>query len=193
MGYSKSKMTLDENRHILSVFETTGVYQTWDVKEGQADYFAYKIREMFYIARLYPGTYPALAKLADSCRVVVTSPSHVELQAKVGTPEAVASTQVAGVVVQGLANAGPESPTNAAHVLAASIIDAWKAKQPTSERIPFPHAKLPPEELIKLFQWASTLTPPWLIFAIDGSVTLGKYSRDMADMAWTPADMVERT
>ena len=192
MGYSKSKMTLDENRHILKQFEETGVYQTWDVKEGQADYFAYKIREMFYIARLHKDTYPKLAELADSCRVVVTSPSHVELQAKVGTPEAVASTQIAGVVVQGLANAGPEVPTNAEHILAASIIDAWRSKQPTSERISFPHAKLPPEELIKLFQWASALAPPWHIFEVGGSVTLQKYSKDMADMAWTPADIVER-
>lgn len=190
MGYSKSRLTLDKNRHLLAAFEETGSYPAWDVREGEADHFAYKIREMLYIARLHKSDYPRLAELADSCRVVVTSPSHVEIKAAVGTTEATALATPQGVVTQGLANSGPEVPLNP--VTADEVIASWKAKQPTNERMPFPHAKLPPDELVKLYQWASTLTPPWLIFALDGAVTLQKYSRDMADMAWTPADLVER-
>ena len=191
MGYSKSKLTLDKNRHLLADWEATGVYPTWDVKEGQADYFAYKIREMLFIAKLYPNDYRRLATLADSSRVVVTSPSHVEIKSVVGTPEATASTQPTGVVVQGLANAGHEARTQSV-TTAEQVIDAWKSKQPTNERIPFPNAQLSNAELVKLYQWASTLTPPWLFFAVGGSVTLQKYSRDMADLAWSPADIVER-
>lgn len=191
MGYSKSKLTLDKNRHLLKQWEETGVYPTWDVREGSADYFAYKVREMLYIARLYPTDYPRLAAFADSSRVVVTSPSHIEIKSAVGTPEAKASTQTAGVVVQGLANAGHESEQQSV-TTAQQIMDAWKAKQPSNERMPFPNAKLDHAELIKLYQWASKLTPPWLMFEVGGSVTLQKYSRDMADMSWTPADIVER-
>lgn len=192
MGYSKSKLTLDKNRHILASWEETGIYPTWDVKEGEADYFAYKIREMLYIARLYPETYPKLAELAGGCRVVVTSPSHVEIKAAVGTPEAVALTQPVGVVVQGLATAGPEAALQSPLATAVEIIAAWTAKQPTNERIPFPRAQLPPQELVKLYRWTQQLNPPWLIFEVGGSVTLQKYSKDMADMAWTPADIMER-
>ena len=191
MGYSKSKLTLDKNRHLLKEWEETGVYPTWDVKEGQADYFAYKIREMLFIAKLHPNDYRRLASLADSSRVVVTSPSHVEIKSAVGTPEATVSTQQAGVVVQGLANAGHE-PRQQTVTTADQVIEAWKSKQPTNERIPFPNAQLSNAELVKLYQWSSTLTPPWLFFAVGGSVTLQKYSRDMADLAWSPADIVER-
>lgn len=191
MGYSKSRITLDKNRHLLAAWEETGVYPTWDVREGTADYFAYKLREMLYIAKLYSTDYPRLALLADSSRVVVTSPSHVEIKSAVGTPEAVASTQEAGVVVQGLASSGREVAQHSL-TLASEVMEAWKAKQPTNERLSFPNAKLSEAELVKLYQWASTLTPAWLIFEVGGSVTLQKWSRDMADMAWTPADIVER-
>lgn len=191
MGYSKSRLTLDKNRHLLKEWEETGVYPTWDVREGTADYFAYKIREMLYIARLYATDYPRLASFADSSRVVVTSPSHIEIKSAVGTPEAKAAAQTAGVVVQGLANAGHE-PEQQSVTTAQQIIDAWKAVQPSNTRLPFPNAKLPNPELVKLWNWASQLTPAWLIFEVGGSVTLQKYSRDMADMAWTPADIVER-
>lgn len=190
MGYSKSKATLDKFRPFLEQVEKGG-FPAWDVKEGQADKLAYRIREALYIARLYPEAYPELARVSAGIRVVVTSPSHVEIKAAVGTPEAVllADPGESALAVQGIANAEKPVATQQQNMTAEQVIEAWKGQQPSNSKLTFPYANLEPAELLKLHEWSSKLTPPWLMLEFDGKLTLQPWSRDIADLAWSPGDI----
>ena len=187
MGYSKSKKTLEKIRPQLAQLEL-GLNASWRTQEGGADFFAYKVREALFIAKLYREEYLELAKMADTTRVVVVSPSLVETKAAVGTPEAVIQSGNAAVVVQGLAEGGREPSTTSPHT-AAAVIAEWQRRQPSNDKLHFPQANLPREELLKLHTWASNLTPSWLFFEFDGAITLQPYSRDVAELSWSPEDL----
>lgn len=210
-GYSKNPSTAEKMLPLLGPL-IAGELCTWQTNEGEADYFAYKVREALYVARLHknrfqkiwdesldPDNYPvdnedkiagdllAVAKMAERIRIVVTGRSTVEARFAKGTPEA--------LVLAGSATptSGYENPGRSVVTITKqtvwSIKEAWKASQPSNTPLHFPNAGLSYEELVELYAWATPLG--LLLFEVDGALTLQRKTLDLVQFAWAPTPQAE--
>jgi hypothetical protein len=201
-GYSKNPVTAEKMLRYLQPL-ARGELCTWATTEHGADYFAYKIREALYIARLHKGMYErliaregeesskggayvasqmlGLAKAAERTRIVVISPSIVEARLQKGVPEAMVLE--GSTPTQGYENPG-KSVVRLTKQTPHTIVEAWKAQQPSNTPLHFPHAGLSYEELVELHEWATEMQ--LMIFEVDGAITIQKKTLDLMQFAWTP-------
>ena len=182
MGYSTSRKTLESIRPYLSNIEQ-GYGDRWVLAEGASVHkFATRIREAFYIASLYPEDYPTLKDAKDKFKVEIVDRRTVHAVYK--------SPQIDPVVTQGLARGEKNPPDVAGGHSAATIIQAWHNIQPSNERMHFPQANLPFEELVKLYKWAKEERKPewYVIVGANGEVTLCPYSKGIDQIQWEPSD-----
>jgi hypothetical protein len=203
-GYSKNPATAEKMLSVLGPL-IQGELCTWQTDEGEADYFAYKVREALYVARLrqkqwdntirmhdeegvnFPNIstirqLSAVGRMAERIRIVVTSRSTVEARFAKGTPEALVLTSNA-TPTSGYENSG-RSVVTITKQSAWSVKEAWKASQPSNTPLHFPHAELSYEELVELYEWATPLG--LLLFEVDGALTVQRKTLDLVQFAWAP-------
>lgn len=209
-GYSKNPATAEKMLPLLGPL-IAGELCTWQTSEGEADYFAYKVREALYVARLHKDNWDRelaihfmgaeltprtldtvqqlreVAKMAERIRIVVTGRSTVEARFAKGTPEAL-------VLAGGAAPmSGYENPGRSVVTITKqtvwSIKEAWKASQPSNTPLHFPNAGLSYEELVELHAWATPLG--LLLFEVDGALTLQRKTLDLVQFAWAPTPQAE--
>lgn len=196
MGYSDNRKTLDRIRPMLINLEM-GNGDLWTANPNiTAKALAYQIREALHIASLFPEAYPELARAAKTFKIqIVKSGKGGQVQAvltdkQTGLPAV--SEGGAGVITHGLEPAGPNPLKVMGKQTAASIIEHMlkvQKVQPTNGQFHFPEAHLKREEMLKLYSWCHKQTPPWLLLAADGSVTIARKSRDITEeLAWSPED-----
>lgn len=212
-GYSKNPLTAEKMLPVLGPI-IRGELCTWQTDEGDADYFAYKLREAFYIARLYQREFEkqaskfqlgmelpikdandaikaealaAVAKMAERIRIVVTSRSTVDARFAKGTPEALVLTSTA-TPTSGYENPGRSVVTITKQTV-WSIKEAWKASQPSNTPLHFPNATLSYEELVELYGWATELG--LILFEVDGALTVQRKTLDLIEFAWAPTAVAE--
>ena len=152
----------------------------------QAKRWAYKIRESFSIAKTNEKEYPAYALLANayivkhiglSVELVPTGSLPVTTAKPTGVVEADTKTVIANPVA------------DIAIVWDADKIAAFCSTKNDTDRVHFPNANLSDEELVKLYQWCNTFSPPRLMFVAIGDVTVRHYSAEFEDVAWSPDDL----
>lgn len=187
MAYSTSRKTLDKQLPNLQYLEA-GKACVWRNLVGKAPWFSYKIREALYIAKLYPESYPNLAKAADAFRIEVVDANTV--QAVLSAPYGGTGIIIEGTQGQTAVNqiADATKPyEKMGKQTAASIIESWLKVQPSNTIMSFPQANLEPEDLIRLHKWASA--QGWIFFEADGAITLQRETRDLKEFSWSPDDL----
>lgn len=207
-GYSKNPLTAEKMLPYLGPI-IRGELCTWQTNEGEADYFAYKVREALYVARLHqemyqravdvPQPFPegvsqsrgaemvAIAKMAERLRIVVTSRSTVEARFAKGTPEALVLTSSA-TPTHGLENPGRSVVTITKQTI-WSIKEAWRSSQPSNTPLHFPNASLSYEEMVELYGWATEMG--LILFEVDGALTVQRKTLDLVEFAWAPQAVSE--
>jgi hypothetical protein len=198
MGYSRNIETLKQ-RIALGWFDRllkSGPTK-WETQEGQAHTLAYQIRECFYIARLYPKgvghsgdtqvNFKDLAEASKLYTIEIVSNSVVQARRKQGTTETTVLSVGAPMVNTGMENA--KATNLSGQHTADSVIAHIKSQQPSNEKFFFPQALLNNDDMMKLYGWAQTATPPWLLFEADGQLTVMRWTRDHAAYAWSPEDI----
>lgn len=204
-GYSKNPQTGIKMLPYLGPI-VKGELCAWNTEKDQADYFAYKIREALYVARLHEDLFiervrtlpldelrntlawqhadqmAALAKQAERIRIVVVNPSLVEARLQKGTPEALVLTGQAAPM-SGYENPGRSTVTLAKQTV-WSVQEAWRGQQPSNTPLHFPHAGLAYEELVELYAWAESMH--LMLFEVEGALTLQPKSLDLLQYAWSP-------
>lgn len=190
MAYSESPATLEKIRPHLVKLEL-GQGDLFTVPAGMtARQLAYKIREALYIATLFPGQYPELAKAAQIFKIQVVNRRQV--QAVLTDKQTMAKVTTGGTVEHGGEPAGVMSPKVMGKQTAGSIIEHvlnLQRLQPSNAPMTWPEAALSYEDKTRLYTWSKAQTPPWLMLIADPQVTLTRPSRDMTeDLAWNPAD-----
>lgn len=205
-GYSKNPQTGIKMLPYLGPI-VRGELCAWNTEKGQADYFAYKIREALYIARLHEEFFrrmsdretaennmiqteagaqfaqmAVIAKQAERIRIVVVNPSTVEARLQKGTPEALVLTGQAAPM-SGYENPGRSTVTITKQTV-WSVQEAWRGQQPSNIPLHFPHAGLTYDELVQLYAWAESMH--LMLFEVDGALTVQPKSLDLVGFAWSP-------
>lgn len=189
MGYSKSLKTLQEFYHHVQPLEK-GENYVWVTEQGFTGKLAYKIRECFYIASLYPVQYPRLAEVAR----------HFVIEEVAGTNKVQArwtsAPTEALVLSSGYATVSPQHGGTVASLgrtIATSgeqtmftVIEAWRASQPSNTPIHFPSARLSDTELLGLYNWAKAWKPPLMLMVDEDSLTVGPVEDDIEQYSWHP-------
>lgn len=194
MPYSDSPTTLERIRPLLIKLEL-GQGDVFNAQPNvTAKKLAYKIREAFHIALLFPDRYPELAKAARTFKIQIVKPGKggqvqaVLTDRQVGLPGY--SDSNSSVAVQGLEPAGPSPLKVMGKQNATSIIEhvlKVQTIQPSNAQMSWPEAGLARDEKVKLYTWAKKQTPPWILLIADDSVTLARKSRDITeDLDWDP-------
>ena len=187
MGYSRSVQTLINMLPHLELLHQDRPCK-WTTEPGGAHKFAYKLREALYIARLYAGQFPELARAADRYRIEILSDRQVQARPAAGTTAATVETLPVATVTTGMEVAGGPRQMSGPQS-AASIMQTWLDAQPTNDKFYFAEARLSNDELLKLHRWAKEQK---LLFFVDdqsGGLNLQKEDRDLADFAWSPEDL----
>ena len=182
-GYSKDPTTLHKILHLFEGLAEGDMTAAWQVEPGTTDYWAQKLREGLYIARLYPEQFPALARVAARVRIVKVNEQRIQAQP---------AKHLAAPAV--LAGAPPTTFEDAEHTTtfvgqqtADSVFDTWQAMQPSNAALLFPQAALSDEAMLTLFE---LLSPEGvLLFRSGPSLTLSRRRRGIEKLAWSPADI----
>jgi hypothetical protein len=190
MGYSTSPRTLERILDKLAPL-AEGKSTRWETAPGQAERWAYRVREALSIALLYPDRFPALAKHASHYTVEVVAGNAVQAVYAANTAEVAVVQHVEPVPRQGqTVHSKPGAPIVVAGVRTAfDIIDYWLRAQPTNDPLRFPDALLDAEELDRLAAWANTLTPRWMVLKAqhEDAITLMKHDPRVPEGArWNP-------
>lgn len=193
MGYSTSPKTLDEIRPLLVNLEL-GLGDLWTVPEGmKVSTFAYKIREAFYIAELYPERYPELARAAKIFKIQSVNRRQVQAVLTDKQTGYGGVQRGGGTVIQhGLEPAG-SLPTKVMGKQTADTIISHvlqlQQKQPSNAPMSWPQAALSREDKLRLLKWCQKQTPAWILLISDAQVTLSRKSKDISeDVQWSPED-----
>lgn len=190
MAYSESRETLDRIRpHLLKL--EMGQGDLFNVPPGMsARQFAYKIREAFYIANLFPNEYPALVKASQIFKVQVVNKRQV--QCVLTDKNTMAKVTTGGTIEHGGETAGVLSTKVMGKQTAGSIIEHvlnLQRLQPSNAPMTWPEANLSYEDKTRLYTWTKAQTPPWILLIADTQVTLTRPSRDLTeDLGWNPTD-----
>jgi hypothetical protein len=99
--------------------------------------------------------------------------------------------ETTGIPTQGLVHSEKGLPLDVMNPMtAASVIQAWQNAQPSNERFHFPNAKLPFEELVRLYQWCKNDRPIqlYLLVGMSGEITVCPYFSGVEAVEWTPSD-----
>lgn len=182
-GYSKSPRAVQRMLHHLDLVQQ-GQACAWTVPYGEADGFAYRLRNALYAAKLHSEQFPALAARAGQFKILTVSPSRVEAvlapeptEAEVEVLRETPMSYVGGAPTQ---HPGPIS--------VETIKDAWQVRGPDPTPLFFPGATLGPEDLRLLFEWATDLHILMFV-SPQGDLTLRRFSQDLAGLEWTPKDL----
>lgn len=187
MGYSRNLITLERFRQYLINVEQ-GLNDSWEVGVGQADYFAYKVREALSIAILYEDKYPKLAAMARSSKVVVLGSTTVALE-----PAGSLIGRTAGKGKQAIkVKAAASPPAVISHGTAAvDIVAAWQDNHEAMQQLYFASAKLSNDELVKLYKFLQSQSPAWhMLVDVDGALTLRPPDPNLEGLDWTPEDVL---
>ena len=196
MAYSRSESTLIKILPRLDPL-AMGRATKWTVEDGQAWYWAGKVREALYIAReVFPGKYPELARVSQTFTVEVLDATTVQARPSGNTPvtavgpsdgraanvEAVASetTPVHGLELEGV-------PRQVGSMRSATDIIAYCLRAlPTNDKLVFTDTVLAEAELDTLARWAQTRQPAWMVVvsASNRIVTLAPHQPGVP--AWSP-------
>ena len=199
-GYSKNLVTLERMLPFLGPI-IQGELCAWNTPAGEADKFAYKVREALYLAILHRPKFAAwslqtphgdskyedmekVARMAGKLRIVVMGPSLVEARLAKGSTEAEVLVR-SQAPMNGYEDAG-KSVVTVGRQTVASIKAAWTAAQPSNTPMNFPSAHLSYEELVELHGWVSEMH--MIMFEIDGSLTIQHRSKDLESFAWAPRE-----
>lgn len=171
MAYSRSETTLVKRLSDLEPLRQ-GRTHKWVVADGEAWYWAGKIREALYIAReVYPAKYPELARAGTQYTIDVLDHRTVQARPKENTsplevPEVALGRGGPSVTpIHGLELAGsPGVPRTIAEPSSVTDIISYAMRSmPTNDKLVFTQAKVNDEELNQLARWAMTRTPRWMV------------------------------
>lgn len=172
MAYSRSETTLVKRLTDLEPLKN-GRPAKWVVKDGEAWYWAGKIREALYIAReVFPHKYPELAKAGKNYTIDVldlrtiqarpkenTSPVEVT-EAPTGRDDPASVTPIHGIDLAG----PPGVPRTIVEPSSVTDIIAYAMRAlPTNDKLVFLKAQVHDEELQQLVRWADSRTPRWMV------------------------------
>lgn len=172
MGYSKNISTFNQMKDQLTLLSQQTPC-SWDRPSGDADNFAYKIREALFIASLESQKHPkdpywlTLALVRKTWEIRVISPFKIEAAPGLDieldsrpTPSA-PSNQPAGKV-----------PILAQVRTAEDVIAFWTKLQPSNDKIHFPQILLSDQDIGLVADWAAGLTPSWMVLRPKGTTSL---------------------
>lgn len=209
MSYSKKLTTLDTivsflAPTVLETFSSTkdgATPLTFEWSHEQPKALAYKIREGFALARMYPDAYPWFTELAACSRVALYSKARVVMllvnTPRIGTNSRVlalasaASTKIANVPeTEATMEPARESSRHLTHTEKASrfdIVARWERAQNSpawaGRKIAFTNATVTDFDLDKLAAWAARIG--WLVIANEeGVVTLTQDNPNLREIAW---------
>lgn len=187
MGYSRNPAVLETRRESLSELELGRACRWHTTKDWQTtEKEAYKLREALYIASLYPEKYPALALARDSFEIAVVEPGLIEARAtKSGEPDQLRLHAGPPTPVHGLAAAGPEVPL-VGLTTAAEVERSWQRHLPSLDSLNFQQTRLPPGELVTLWEWANANTPRLMLLVGEGFITVSLRDAEVEAYAWHP-------
>lgn len=171
MGYSKNISTLRQMRDQLQLL-AAGQACRWERPGGDADRWAYKIREAQSIAnRVYKQNSGdvdewikgvAASKALFAIRVI--NPNLVEASFITDMEQSAQPT----AVVQGM------SPAGRSHIIGEvksleDMMNVWKQAQPSNDPIHFPNCLLSDQDLRLAADWANALRPSWMLLKPKGT------------------------
>lgn len=177
MGYSKNPISLQRIEAALIPLKQ-GKPCAWDRPDGDADRWAYKVRQALYIAARHPREFPELAEAAKRFKIMVLNDYLVQAVVS-GAPSEATLTSRESAMAQGLPVAGPPHEIAAVQT-AEEIITAWRNAQPTNDKLHFPQAMLSDEELAVAAQFAAARTPAWMLLKTRPLVLGQPYSLTLA-------------
>lgn len=160
MGYSKNKISLLKIESALLPLKEYRA-AAWDRPDGDADRWAYKVRQALYIAARFPSEFPELAEASKRYKIMVVNDNLVQAVVT-GAPSEATLRSPESAMAQGLVVAG--APHDYAAVQTAQeIMEAWYNVQPSNDKIHFPEAMLSDEQLTIAANFAAERTPPWML------------------------------
>lgn len=177
MGYSKNITTLRSMQDQLQLL-AGGQPCRWERPGGDADRWAYKIRECLSIAKRTARQQgentetwiKGLAAAHSAFAIRVISPTLVEASFKTDLEMSSEPTPIGGASIQ---------PAGRSHLIGEvksleDMMTVWSHAQPTNDPIHFPNCLLSPADLALAADWAASLKPAWMILKPKGtnSVTL---------------------
>lgn len=177
MGYSRSPDTLIRRLALIEPLAEGGSV-TWQTTPGEEHRVAYKIREALRVARQYKEDFPHLAPLGERYRISIQGPGLIVAQEINPEPEVRVVVPADGRTTAILPL--PDGATTSTQIVQFLIDSAPES----ARKINFPNAKLPPDELRKLYAW--TNTTGWLVFVSEQGITLLQYDAELRDVAFNP-------
>jgi hypothetical protein len=168
MGYAKSSATMRRMFPALQPL-AEGKPCEWDRPSGDADVWAYKLREALFISRKEWARRPldmelkAFAQASLMFTIQVISPTLV--RAVFANPSEI---QMEPRPTEQALTPGP------AHRISQlqSVEDlqaAWKSAMPSNDPLHFPDMQLSDQDLALAAAWAASLTPAWMILRRKGT------------------------
>lgn len=196
MAYSRSESTLTKRLSDLEPLKQ-GRTHKWVVKDGEAWYWAGKIREALYIAReVFPHKYPELARAGKNFTIDVLDLRTVQARPKENTspvevPEVSLGRDGPGVTpMHGLEQAGPPGvPRTIAEPQSVTDIISYAMRAlPTNDKLVFTNAIVNDQELQQLARWAASRTPRWMVVysRSTGILTLGPWQPGVPHIGAVP-------
>lgn len=189
MGYSRSIETVRGREGWLgSLME--GLPTAWACNLGTEHDVAYQVRECFYIAKLYPGTFPGLETAAKHF-VVETTPGRVAARERIA--KVPVTMQLNGTEAIDKINAVSDPTKHIAGEISRvgpksvmRIAQDW-ISMGSRGILHCPQAGLSSEELLKLARWARAENV--LVFWNDPMVTVRSYDEALAPHAFSEEDL----
>lgn len=172
MGYSKNLATFRKMEADLQLLASLTPCR-WERPLGDADNFAYKIREALSIASLQSKRNPSdsyffnLAFVRRCWEIRVISDYLIEA--------------APGVDAELSSKPEPMQPSNLPagkpNILgevksAEDVMAFWQKLQPSNDKIHFPQALLSEPDLLLVADWAASLTPSWMVLRPKGTNSL---------------------
>lgn len=190
MAYSTSPSTIESLGASLDELKA-GRSAAWTVQPGKEHYWARRVREALYIARLHPKRFPELARASSQFTIKVVSPTRVEAVPKDGVkPETTALGPTLDSDEPGPQHTGTQPfgkpVSTVALTTALQVVNSWIKHLPSNDPINFQETVLSQEELVKLHTWAQARTPKLMFFVFEGSLTLAVAEDDVIADSWHP-------
>lgn len=175
MAYSSSPLTVERMLPYLEPL-VEGRETFFRTEPGRSRWLAYKLREALAVAREHPERFPELARL--DFRFEVDSSREVRAVPRDQTSIEVLSAPRPSAARMNTLSVGS----------AQDVIDHWEAlSEAARTKVYMPNADLSPNELHRLWQWASEAGV--IFFENAGALTLMPLDEELAPLAWGPEDL----
>jgi hypothetical protein len=160
----------------------------WNVEGRKVtpETLAYRLREALYIGRLYKDRFPRVAAISDDVTIEIDG---FRVIAKHGRTLHVPMPQpMQDYAAQQQSYVFERQPAPMEIRYSLETIGALWSKR-TQGKVNLPMYTPSNEELVSLYEWGLTQSPPVMLMPSDNSLTLIEHDEELDGMNWTPAEM----